>query len=61
MTDSDDVLMRDVARFRAWLKERYPHMIEADRERLLHHLVEIRGFLHMLKYGKRPDDREYIQ
>jgi hypothetical protein len=61
MTEYDDVLMRDVARFRAWLKERYPDMTEEERERLIHHLVEVRSYLHMLKYGKRPDDREYVQ
>jgi hypothetical protein len=61
MTERDDVLMRDVARFRAWLKERYPEMTEEERERLIHHLVEVRSYLHMLKYGKRPDDREYVQ
>jgi hypothetical protein len=61
MTESDDVLMRDVARFRAWLKERYPDMTEEERERLIHRLVEVRSYLHMLKYGKRPDDREYVQ
>jgi hypothetical protein len=61
MTERDDVLMRDVARFRAWLKERYPDMTEEERERLIHHLVEVRSYLHMLKYGKRPDDREYVQ
>jgi hypothetical protein len=61
MTEHDDVLMRDVARFRAWLKERYPDMTEEERERLIHHLVEVRSYLHMLKYGKRPDDREYVQ
>jgi hypothetical protein len=61
MTEEDDVLMRDVARLRRWLNEQYPHMTEVDRERLINHLVEIRSFLHMVKYGKRPDDREYIQ
>jgi hypothetical protein len=61
MTECDDVLMRDVARLRAWLKERYPEMTEVERERLIHHLVEIRSFLHMITYGKRPDDREYVQ
>jgi dsDNA-binding SOS-regulon protein len=61
MTERDDVLMRDVARLRTWLKERYPQMTETERERLIHHLVEVRSFLHMLKYGKRPDDREYVQ
>ena len=61
MTERDDVLMRDVARFRAWLKERYPEMTEEERERLIHRLVEVRSYLHMLKYGKRPDDREYVQ
>jgi hypothetical protein len=61
MTESNDALMRDVARFRAWLIECYPDMTEAERERLIHHLVEIRSFLHMLKYGRRPDDREYVQ
>ncbi len=61
MTESNDVLLRDVARLRAWLKEQYPCMTEADRERLIHHLVEIRSFLHMLQYGRRPDAREYVQ
>ena len=61
MTESDDVLMRDVARFRVWLKAQYPDMTEAERERLIHQLVEIRSFLYMVTYGRRPDDREYVQ
>jgi hypothetical protein len=56
-----EVLMKDVERFRAWLKKRYPNLSETERERLLHHLVEIRSFIHMIRYGKRPDAREYIQ
>jgi len=56
-----DVLERDVKRYRAWLKERYPWMAEAAREHLLQHLIEIKRFLHMIKYGKKPDAQEYLQ
>jgi hypothetical protein len=60
MTEGD-VLTREVERYRAWLKERYPWMAEAERERLLRHLVEIRRFIHMIKYEKKPDTQEYVQ
>ena len=60
MTESD-VLTKEVERYSARLKERYFWMAEAVRERLLRHLVEIRRFIHMIKYGKKPNTQEYVQ
>jgi hypothetical protein len=56
-----DVLRRDVELFREQLKEKHPRMTNTEREKLLQHLVEIKRFIHMIQYGKRPDVREYMQ
>ena len=60
MTDRD-VPGREAERYREWLKERYPRITEAEIDLLLHHLVEIKRFINMIRYGNRPDTREYLQ